>query len=192
MTRILAFAGSSREQSYNVRLLQILAQGARSQGAEVTVLDMRDYPLPLFNEDLEAKGRPENVGKLKKLFLQHDGLLIASPEYNSSISPLLKNTIDWVSRPDEGEPTLAAYQGKVAGIVAASPGGLGGLRGLVHLRAILSNIGVTVVPKQMAIAQAYQAFDEQGNLVDQKQHSTVLGIGATVADLATRLAVVNE
>lgn len=186
-TKILAFAGSSRAQSYNVRLLQILAEGARSQGAEVTVLDMRDYPLPLFNEDLEAEGRPENVGKLKRLFLDHHGLLIASPEYNSSISPLLKNTIDWVSRPDEGEPTLAAYQGKVAGIAAASPGGLGGLRGLVHLRSILGNIGVTVVPKQMAIAQAFQAFDEQGKLSDEKQHQAVLGIGATVADVAGRL-----
>ncbi len=186
-TKILAFAGSSRAESYNVRLLQIIAQGARDQGAEVTVLDMRDYPLPLFNEDLEAEGRPANVGKLKQLFLQHHGLLIASPEYNSSLTPLLKNTIDWVSRPDEGEPTLAAYQGKVAGIVAASPGALGGLRGLVHLRAILGNIGVTVVPKQMAIAQAYQAFDEQGNLIDQKQQSAVMAIGATVADVATRL-----
>ncbi len=185
--KILAFAGSARAESYNVRLLNILAEGARQRGAQVTVLDMRDYPLPLFNEDLESGGRPENVAKLKRLFLEHHGLLIASPEYNSSVTPLLKNTIDWVSRPDEGEPTLAAYQGKVAGIAAASPGGLGGLRGLVHLRAILGNIGVTVLPKQIAIAKAYQAFGDQGNLVDEKQHATVLGIGAAVADLTARM-----
>ncbi|MCG8649223.1 MAG: NAD(P)H-dependent oxidoreductase [Pirellulales bacterium] len=186
-TKILALAGSARADSHNVRLLPILAQGARSEGAEVTILNMRDYPLPVFDEDVEARGRPENASKLKQLFLDHHGLLIASPEYNSSVTPLLKNTIDWVSRPDEGEPILAAYRDKVAGIVAASPGGLGGLRGLVHLRAILSNIGVTVLPKQIAISQAFQAFDDQGNLTDQKQQQTVLGIGAAVAKVTHQL-----
>ncbi len=185
--KILAFAGSSRADSFNVRLVKLMAEGARAAGAEVTVLDLKHYPLPIFNEDLESAGRPENVGKLKQLFLDHDGLLIASPEYNSSLSPLLKNTIDWVSRPDEGEPILAAYQSKVAGIAAASPGGLGGLRGLVHLRAILSNIGVTVLPKQIAIGQAFNAFDDAGQLVDQRQQETVLGIGASVAEVTAKL-----
>ena len=139
--RILAFAGSARSNSWNARLVRIAAEGARVAGANVTVLDLKDHPMPLFDEDLEREsGTPNNAVKLKQLFLEHDGLLIASPEYNSSITPLLKNTIDWVSQPGENEPMLAAYQGKVAAIMATSPGGLGGLRGLVHLRSILSSV----------------------------------------------------
>ena len=143
--RILAFAGSTRKESYNTRLVHIAAEGARQAGAEVTVIDLKDYPLPLFDEDLESEqGAPESAGRLKQLFLSHQGLLISSPEYNSSITPLLKNTIDWVSRPAPDESPLAAYQGKFATLMAASPGALGGLRGLVHLRSIRVNIGVTV------------------------------------------------
>ena len=185
--RILAFAGSARSDSFNARLLPILAAGAQSAGAEVTILNMRDYPLPLFDEDLESQGRPENVRRLKQLFLEHQGLLIASPEYNSSITPLLKNALDWVSRPDDGEPILAAYRNKAAGIVSASPGVLGGLRGLVHLRAILANIGVTVVPKQLAVGSAFQAFDDSGRLKDEKHQAAILEIGKRVAELATCL-----
>ncbi|MCA8989692.1 MAG: NAD(P)H-dependent oxidoreductase, partial [Planctomycetaceae bacterium] len=107
--RILAFAGSTRKGSYNSSLVKIAAVGAEQAGADVTVIDLADYPLPLFNEDLEKAGTPENVIKLKRLFLEHDGLLISSPEYNSSITPLLKNTIDWVSRAAEGEQPLAAF-----------------------------------------------------------------------------------
>ena len=154
--RILAFAGSARTDSYNARLVQVAAEGARTAGADVTVLNLKEYPLPLFDEDIEQEqGMPENAKKLKQLFLDHDGLLISSPEYNSSITPLLKNTIDWVSRPAEGEPMLAAYQGKVAALMAASPGGLGGLRGLVHVRSILSSIGVIVLPDQIAVSRAF-------------------------------------
>ena len=127
--RILAFAGSARTDSYNHRLLLVAAEGAQAAGADVTVLNLKTYPLPLFDEDLEREdGTPENATQLKQLFLDHDGLLIASPEYNSSITPLLKNVIDWVSRSAEGEAPLAAYRGKVAALMAASPGGLGGLR----------------------------------------------------------------
>ncbi len=185
--KILAFSGSARADSHNQRLVNIAAAGARESGSEVTVINLGDFDLPLFNEDLEKDGRPENVKKLKQLFIDHDGLLISSPEYNSSVTPLLKNAIDWVSRPDEGEPPLAAYNGKVAGLMATSPGGLGGLRGLVHLRAILGNIGVIVLPKQMAIGQAFKAFDDDGNLVDEKQHNSILSIGRAVADTVSRL-----
>jgi NAD(P)H-dependent FMN reductase len=185
--RILVFAGSTRNGSYNQSLAKIAGQGAVSGGAEVTFLNLVDYELPIFNEDLEKRGRPDNVQKLKELFENHDGFLIASPEYNSSISPLLKNTIDWVSRPDEDKPPLSAYQGKIAGIMAASPGALGGLRGLTHLRSILGNIGVTVLPKQMAISRAFEAFDADGNLKDEGQQSTILGIGRTVAEYAEKL-----
>ena len=187
--RILAFAGSARTESYNCRLVQVAAEGARAAGADVTILNLKDYPLPLFDQDLEQEqGTPENASKLKQLFLDHDGLLIASPEYNSSITPLFKNTIDWVSRPAEGEPMLAAYRGKVAALMAASPGGLGGLRGLVHVRSILSSIGVIVLPDQIAVSRAFEAFDDDGQLKDEKQRARVKGLGESVANMLKKLA----
>ncbi len=187
--RILAFAGSTRKESYNHRLLLVAAEGARTAGADVTVLNLKDYPLPLFDQDIEQEqGTPENASKLKQLFLDHDGLLVSSPEYNSSITPLLKNTIDWVSRPAEGEPMLVAYQGKVAALMAASPGGLGGLRGLVHVRSILSSIGVIVLPDQIAVSRAFEAFDDDGQLKDEKQQARVQGLGESVANMLSKLA----
>ncbi len=186
--RVLAFAGSKRSESYNVRLAQIAADGARQAGAEVTVLDMNDFQLPLFDEDLERdEGTPENATKLKQLFLDHDGLLIASPEYNSSITPLLKNTIDWISRSASGEAPLSAYKGKVAVLMAASPGGLGGLRGLIHVRAILSSMGVIVLPNQIAVARAYEAFNENGQLKDEKQQARVQELGVSIANMLNRI-----
>ncbi len=147
--RILVFAGSARKESFNKKLAAIAADAARAAGAEVTHLDLAEYPMPIYDGDLEAAdGMPENAKKLKQLFIDHDALLIASPEYNSSFSPLLKNVIDWVSR---GEGGLIAYKGKVAGLLAASPGALGGLRGLVHLRSVLGNIGVLVLSNQRAV-----------------------------------------
>jgi hypothetical protein len=108
-------------------------KGAREAGAEVSLLDLKDFPLPLFDQDLEAEqGMPEAGAKLKRLFIDHDGLLIAAPEYNSSVTAVLKNAIDWVSPPASGEPSLVAFRGKVATLMSASPGALGGLRGLAH------------------------------------------------------------
>lgn len=182
--RVLAFAGSARTDSFNVKLVNIAAEGAREAGAEVTVLNLKDFPMPLFNQDLEAaEGPPEQATRLKGIMLAHEGLLIASPEYNSSISPLLKNTIDWVSRPADGEPMLAVYRDKVAAVMSASPGGLGGLRGLVHLRSILSNMGVLVIPDQVAVTQAHSAFDDHGNLLDAKRQTSVQGLGRSVVKL---------
>ena len=185
--RILAFAGSARKDSYNAQLVRIAAEAARKAGAEVTLLDMSDYPLPIFDEDLEREGTPESATKLKQLFIEHDALLIASPEYNSSITPLLKNTIDWVSRADEGEAPLAAYSGKVASLISASPGGLGGLRGLVHVRAILSSIGVTVLPDQIAVGRAFEAFNDDGGLQDEKQQSQVEAIATNLVSTVAKL-----
>ncbi len=188
--RILAFAGSARAESVNHRLVQIAAEGARSAGADVTVLELKDYPLPLFDQDLEQQqGTPANAATLKQLFLNHDGLLISSPEYNGSITPLLKNTIDWVSRPAADEAPLAAYKGKVAALMAASPGGLGGLRGLVHVRSILSSIGVIVLPDQVAVPRAFEAFDDGGQLKNEKQQAQVRGLGESVAQMLEKLAV---
>jgi NAD(P)H-dependent FMN reductase len=186
--RILAFAGSARRESFNRRLITIAANGARQAGADVTLIELHDYPLPLFDQDFEAEqGLPTNALALKKLFLDHDGLLISSPEYNSSITPLLKNTIDWVSRSSPGETSLAAYKGKAAALMAASPGRLGGLRGLVHVRSILSNIGVLVLPDQVAVSQADQAFADDGRLRDDKQHASVERLGRSLAELLLKL-----
>lgn len=186
-SRILAFAGSARADSFNKKLIRIAAAGARAAGAEVTLIDLRDYPLPLYDGDLEsASGLPENAQKLKKLFAEHAGLLMACPEYNSSITPLWKNTIDWVSRPMPGEPALRGFTGKAATLMSASPGTLGGLRGLVHVRAILGNIGVIVLPEQVAIAKAHEAFAPDGSLKDPAQHASIENLGATLVRFLTR------
>jgi len=181
--RILAFAGSNRKDSFNRKLIHVAAEAAKAAGAQVTMIELRDYPLPILDQDLEKEsGLPENGMKLKKIFIEHQGFVIASPEYNSSVTPLLKNTIDWVSRPVPGEPPLAAFQGKVATLLSASTGALGGLRGLVHLRAILGNIGVIVLPEQIAISTAQDAFNSEGSLKDPKQQSKVEGAMKKLAD----------
>lgn len=186
--RILAFAGSLRKDSYNKKLVHIAVQGARSAGAEVTSIDLRDYPLPIYDGDLEAaSGIPENGVKLKKLFVEHDGFLLSCPEYNSSITPVLKNTIDWVSRPQPGEPSLVAYTGKVATLMSASPGALGGLRGLVHVRSILGNIGVIVLPGQIAVSKAHEAFGDDSALKDAKQQASIENLGKTLAEFLRKL-----
>jgi NAD(P)H-dependent FMN reductase len=181
--KILALGGSLRRESYNQLLAKEVAAAAASVGAEVTVISLRDFPLPLFDEDLEAaSGKPEAAKKLKELFAAHDGLIIASPEYNSSLTAALKNAIDWVSRSDsKEEKPLSALAGKTSVICSASPGGFGGLRGLVHLRAILGNIGITVLPDQLALGSAYQAFDAQGQLIDSSQAERVKALGTSLA-----------
>jgi chromate reductase, NAD(P)H dehydrogenase (quinone) len=186
--KILAFAGSTREASYNKMLVKVAAVGARAAGAEVTYVDLRDLPMPLFDEDLEAKeGMPENARKLKELMIAHQGFLIASPEYNSSVTAVLKNAIDWVSRPALGEPGLVAFTDKVAVIMSASPGGFGGLRGLVHLRSILGNIKVFVLPDQIAIPKAFEAFNTDGTMKDSKQQESVENLGAKLSNVLSKL-----
>ena len=185
---ILAFAGSTRTESYNKRLIKIAVAGAEAAGAEVTLIDLRDFPLPLYDGDLEARdGLPANARKLKDIFLSHRGLLISAPEYNSSITAVLKNTIDWVSRPVPGEPPLAGFDGKVAALMSASPGALGGLRGLVHLRSILQNIKVIVLPDQVAVTKAGDAFNPDGSLKDPKQHAAVEELGTKLAQVLSKL-----
>ena len=190
--KILALAGSVRKSSYNGRLLAVAAAAASQHGATVTRVDLADYPLPLFDEDLEKEtGTPENVKRLQELFLEHHALLIASPEYNSSITPLLKNVIDWVSRPIPQQPPLAAYRGKFAALLSASPGALGGLRGLVHLRAILGNIGVVVLPEQFALVKANEAFGDDGTLINPTQQQAVAAVVEKLVALLQRLNPTN-
>ncbi len=186
--KILAFAGSTRTESFNKRLVRIAVAGAQAAGAEVTLIDLRDYPLPLFDGDLETRERlPANGRKLKDLFLAHHGLLMSCPEYNSSITGVWKNTIDWVSRPVPGEAALAGFDGKVAALMSASPGALGGLRGLVHVRAILGNIRVLVLPDQVAVPKASEAFNSDGSLKDPKQHAAVEALGAKLTQVLSKL-----
>lgn len=189
MAKILAFAGSSRKESFNKKLVKIAAKGAENAGATVTIIDLADYAMPLFNQDLELEqGMPDKAREFKNLLIEHDGFLIASPEYNSAFSPLLKNVIDWASRAEsKDEPPLVAYRGKVAAIMAASPGALGGIKGLVFLRMLLGNLGVLVVPEQQAIARAFKAFNNDGSLVDEKQKQSIENLGLKLTQMADRL-----
>lgn len=186
--KILAFAGSTRAESFNKKLVKVAAAGAKETGADVTIIDLRDYPLPLYDEDLEKKvGLPSNANKLKELLISHHGFLISSPEYNSSISGVLKNTIDWTSRQGDDEFPMSCFKNKVTGLMSASPGGLGGLRGLVHVRAILENMGVLVIPTQVAISKAHEAFNLDGAMKDQKQEQQVKKIGANLTQLLLKI-----
>lgn len=186
--QILAFAGSSRTGSYNQKLVAAAAEHARTAGASVTVVSLRDFALPLFDQDLEAaQGMPAGAKQFKALLREHDGFLIASPEYNSSFTPLLKNAIDWASRAETTEePPLAAYRGKVAALLSASPGALGGLRGLVHLRALLGNIGVIVLPEQVALGAAHEVFDDAGRIKDERKNAQVANLAGGLARLLTK------
>jgi NAD(P)H-dependent FMN reductase len=170
MPNLIFLAGSARKHSFNKRLAQTACKLAEEKGANVEYIDLADYNMPIYCEDYEAEnGLPASVIALKEKFQNCDGFFMASPEYNSAISPLLKNTIDWLSRPHgENEPMLSAYKGKVASLAAASPGGLGGLRGLHDLKSILSNIGVFVCPTMVAVGGANDAFNEIGLIDDQK------------------------
>lgn len=183
--KILAFAGSTREESINKQLVKIAAQGAQEAGAEVTVLDLRDYPMPFYDGDLEGKsGLPEKALELKKLMQEHHGFLIASPEYNSGYSAVLKNAIDWTSRPSsENEPGLVAFAGKTASIMAAAPGALGGLRGLYQLRELLMNMNVIVLPHMRAVGQAMQAFNEDGSLKESDLQAAIKGLGEQTVEM---------
>lgn len=188
MVKILAFSGSARKASYNQKLVKIAVRGAQKAGATVTLIDLGDYDMPLFNQDLEsAQGMPKQARAFKELLIEHDGLLIASPEYNSAFSPLLKNALDWASRKEGDEPPLLAYRGKVAAIMAASPGALGGLRGLVFLRLLLGNIGVTVLANQQAVVQAATAFDDDGGLYDKQLETKIVELGVELATILTHL-----
>ena len=180
--RILVFGGSLRADSYNHKLAVLAAEGAREAGADVTLISLRDFQLPIFDEDLEkAEGMPDAARRLKALFTENDGLIIASPEYNSTVTAVLKNAIDWVSRttsPDE--KPLSALSGKSAAILAASPGGYGGSRGLDQLRPTLENIGISVLPGQVTLPRAHEAFDEDGKLTDVQVVASIKALGASL------------
>lgn len=175
--KLLFLAGSTRRESFNKKLAKAATKMATALGAEATFIDLKDYDMPLYNGDLEAeKGIPQNARRLREQFVAADGFFIASPEYNASISPLLKNTLDWMSRVDGDVPGQVAFRGKVAAISAASPGALGGLRGLVPLRGTLVNNGALVLSAQHALGGATEAFDEQGNITVERHEKAVRGV----------------
>ncbi|MHC8381893.1 NADPH-dependent FMN reductase [Pseudomonas sp. LB3P14] len=166
--KILAFSGSTRKASLNVKLLSLAVAATLENGAEVTHIDLRDYPLPIYDGDLEVEsGVPQNAQILRELLFAHDGLLIASPEYNGSVTALLKNTLDWCSRPANGREGLAPFRGKAVGLMAASLSPFGGLRGIIDLRGIMAKLGAVVLSDDIAIPSALNAFDSNGAFVDR-------------------------
>jgi chromate reductase len=189
MPKILAFAGSTRTDSYNKRVVAVAAEAARAAGAEVEVIDLRDFPMPLLDEDEErANGKPAAALALKAKMAASDGFLISSPEYNGGITGVLKNAIDWVSRPDEGDAprSMPAFQGKTVVLMSASPGGLGGLRALFHVRDILSGVGCIVLPQQVAVSAAYKEFDEAGVMNAEGFRPRIEALGTTLAEYLAR------
>ena len=167
--KILVTAGSIRTGSHNARLAALAAKELTLADADVTLVSLADYPLPLYDGNVDqVTGPPANALRLKQMIMAHHGVFIATPEYSGSVTPLLKNAIDWVSRVrDRGEPTYAAFKGRVFAISAASPGAAGGLRALIALRQILElGCGALVIPEQVSILRAHEAFDDMDNIID--------------------------
>ena len=181
--RILAFSGSARRESFNRKLLNNVVEATRAAGGEVTVLDLNDYVLPLYHGDLEdAEGMPANAQKLVEQITRHDALLIASPEYNSQMTPLLKNTIDWCTRGDANP-----FPGKVAAVVSASPGAFGAIRSMTLARALLTHLGAHVVPAQCILPHADKAFDAQGKVKEERIQKNVQVVAADLVRVALAL-----
>lgn len=190
-TKLLIFAGSTRTQSFNRRLARAAAEVATGLGAEVTLLELGALDIPLYNADLEGRGTPTDVIRLKQLMLDHPGWVICSPEYNGSYTALLKNTLDWASSPVKGDPEwsqgLRCFTGKVVGLLSASPGALGGLRSLGNLAPLLRNLQCWVVPQQFALGQAGNAFDADGQLIEEKHRQNVQTVVEQVLWASQRL-----
>ncbi|MCR4267495.1 NADPH-dependent FMN reductase [Nitratireductor sp. ZSWI3] len=189
--RILVFAGSIRTGAYSGQTADAAMKELAQQGAEVTRISLADYPLPIMDQDLEKeKGVPENAYRLGRLIAAHDGVLICSPEYNASIPPLLKNTIDWISRlsKDEGKP-LRPWVGKVVGLCSSSDGNFAGIRGLYHLRAVLMNCRAEIVTPQCSVPRAQEAFDADGNFKEERLRGMMEGVCRAVIERAKLLSM---
>ena len=184
--RILVVPGSNRTGSYNARLAGTIAKALALAECEVTRISLRDYAMPVYDADLEAaKGQPENAFRLARLFHEMDGVVLVSPEYNTSISPLMKNMIDWISRvSDDGRGKLTPYRGKVFAIAAASAGNYGGMRGLIHLRGILVNLGALVISEQLALANVDRALDENDLIKDDRMRRILNSMVKSIVEKA--------
>lgn len=191
LPKILVFAGSIRTHSHNARLAALASKELILAGADVTRISLLDYPMPLYNGDDEAQsGPPENAVKLKQLMSLHRGVFIASPEYNASVTPLLKNTLDWMSRVRErGEAPLAVYKNRVFAIGGASDGAYGAMRSLMTLRQVLElGCGALVIPDQIAVMRASEAFDERDNLKDERAAALLKRVVQRLTDMAREMA----
>lgn len=190
-SRLLVFAGSTRQASFNRKLAHAAADLARAAGAEVTLIELADFDIPIYNADLEAKGTPPDVIRLKQIMFDHPAWIICSPEYNGSYTALLKNTIDWASSPVKADPAwqdgLKSFAGKVVGVLSASPGALGGLRSQSHLVPLLLNSQCWVAPKAFALGKAGEAFDGDGKLATEFHVKQVQAVIAQVLFAAARL-----
>ena len=190
-TKLLIFAGSTRQASFNRKLAQVTAKMARATGAEVTHIELSDFDIPMYNADLEAQGTPADVMKLKQLMFEHPAWIICSPEYNGSYTALLKNTIDWVSSPVKSDLAwqdgFKSFTGKVVGMLSASPGPMGGLRSQSHLAPLLLNAQCWVAPKAFALGRAGDAFDAEGTLVNPAHVKSVQAVIDQVLDASRRL-----
>ena len=186
--RVLVIPGATRSESFAKKLGRVAASVVTEAGGSPTFVDLRDHPMPLYDGDLEAKeGLPPHAVELRGILKQHDAVLFATAEYNASLPAVLKNTIDWLSRPYAPEPGVSVWKSKVAGLLSSSPGALGGMRALVHLRQVLMNLGLLVVTEQFALGNAASAFGPDGGLVDPKAKASVLTVVRSVVHVAERL-----
>lgn len=189
--KLLVFAGSTRQQSFNRKLARTTADMARAVGAEVTHIELVDFDIPMYNADLEAQGTPPDVIRLKQLMYDHPAWIVCTPEYNASYPALVKNTFDWVSSPVKGDPVwhdgMRSTQGKVVGVLSASPGAMGGLRSQSHLVPLLLNLQMWVAPHSYALGKAGEAFDAQGALVGEHHQRNVQAVVDQVLHAARRL-----
>ena len=184
MARILAISGSLREHAFTKRILRVAAEGARDAGADITFVDLRDYPMPIYNEDdHKEKGLDANAARLQDLFAETDGLLVASPEYNGSIPGGLKNAIDWVSRKSDKYGLNEVFKNKWGALITSSPGSFGGLRCMSHLRGILSIMGVTILPTEIAVTFVGQKFEgDSGTITDEKAKKQLESLGGQLVE----------
>jgi chromate reductase, NAD(P)H dehydrogenase (quinone) len=189
--RILVFAGSIRTGSFNASLAALAAKELALAGADVTHISLQDFPMPIYDGDMEAaSGPPENAIKLKRMMMTHAGVFIASPEYNASVTPLLKNTLDWISRVRDGKETpLAAYKNRVFALGGASNGAYGAMRSLLALRQVLEiGCGALVIPDQIAVSRAADAYDEMGSLKDERMAELLRVVVRRLIDMARQFA----
>ena len=187
--RILAIAGSARRDSLNRKLQHVACAALMQAGAKVTEVNLDDFPMPVYHGDLEDReGLPLHARRLRSLMMEHQALLIVSPENNASIPAVLKNALDWMSRPDGGQNGLVPYQNKVALLMSATPGALGGLRGLQHLRQVLQALSVLVLSEQLGVPRAHEKFDADGKLNDPKLQASITGLAQRLINVAGRLA----
>jgi NAD(P)H-dependent FMN reductase len=189
--RILVFAGSIRTGSFNASLAALAAKELVLASADVTHISLQDFPMPIYDGDLEASsGPPENAIKLKRMMMTHAGVFIASPEYNASVTPLLKNTLDWISRVRDGKETpLAAYKNRIFALGSASNGRFGGMRSLLALRQVLEiGCGALVMPEQISVSGAADAYDDMGHLKDERSADLLRAVVRRLIDMARQFA----